>query len=68
MSPAPPVPAQVNGSMFTEERGSKADDVSTSDRGGGRVVDEMDDCLASLKDLDVAWGSDLESFLHKRTH
>ena len=52
-SPAPPVPAQMHDSLSTEEEGSEADDESTADRGGGGVVDELDNGLAHLNDLDV---------------
>ena len=52
------------------EGGSIADDESTSDRGGGGVVDELvdklDDDLAHLNNLDVTWGFDLDVFLRER--
>ena len=54
----------------TEEEGSIAHDESTSDRGGGGVVDELvdklDDDLAHLNNLDVTWGFDLDVFLRER--
>ena len=37
-----------------------------SDRGGGGVVDELDDDLAHLNDLGVTWSFDLDSFLQER--
>ena len=68
--PAPPVPAQTNDSLSTEERGSTADDESTSDGVGGGVVevvvDELEDDLAHLNNLDVTWGFDLDAFLQER--
>ena len=64
--PAPPVPAQTNDSLSTRERGSIADDESTSDRGDGGVVDELDDDLAHLNDLDATWSFDLNAFLQER--
>ena len=66
VSPAPPVPAQGNDSLSTEVGGSKADDVSTSDRGGEGAMDELDDGLARLNDLDVTWGLNLDASLQKR--
>ena len=61
VSSAPPVPAQMHDSLSTEEGESEADDERTSDRGGGGVVDELDDGLAHLNDLDVPWGFDLKA-------
>ena len=52
--------------MSTAEGGSEADDVSTSDRGSGGVVDELDDGLAHVNGLDMAWGFNLDAFLEKR--
>ena len=52
VSPVPPVPAQMNDYLSMEERGSEANDGSTSDQGGGGVVDELDDDLARLNDVD----------------
>ena len=43
----------MNDSMSTHEKGSLADNESTSDRGGWGVLDELDDDLAHLNDLDV---------------
>ena len=37
-----------------------------SDRGGGGVVDELDDDLVHLNDLGVTWSFDLDSFLQER--
>ena len=67
VSPAPPVPAQMHDSLYQEEGGSKVDDESTSDRGGGRVMDEQDEGLARLTDLDVTLGFDLHVFLRARS-
>ena len=47
----------------TEEEGSIAHDESTSDRGGGGVVDELDDDLVHLNDLDLTCGFDLDACL-----
>ena len=63
---APPVPAQTDVSLYTGQGGSIADDESMSDRGGGGVVDELDDDLAHLNDLGVTWSFDLDSFLQER--
>ena len=68
VSPAPPVPAQMHDSMCTEEGGSETNDKSTSNRGGGGVVDELEDGLTHLNDLDVTWGFDLDAFLQERAH
>lgn len=62
MSPVSPERAQTNDSLSTEERGSVADDESTPNRGGGGVVDELDDGLPSSNDLDVTWGFPLDAF------
>ena len=55
VSPAPPVPSQADDSLSTEERGSIADDESTSYRGGRGVVDalvdEQDNDLAHVNNL-----------------
>ena len=40
--------------------------MSTSDRGGGGVVGELDHGLAHLNDPDVTWGFDLKLFLQER--
>ena len=56
----------MHDSLSTEEGGSEADDESTSDRGGGGVVDELDDGLARLNDLDMTWGFDMDAFLQER--
>ena len=45
---------------------SEADDVSTSDRGGKGVVDELDAGLAHLNDLYLSWGFDLDAFVQER--
>ena len=66
VSPTPPAPAPMHDSLSTEEGGSEADDESTSDRGGGGVVDELDDGLARLNDLDMTWGFDMDAFLQER--
>ena len=50
---------------FYGRGGVRADDVNTSDRDGGGVMDELDDGRAHLKDLDVTWACDLDAFLHK---
>ena len=55
----------MHDSLSTEE-GPVADDESTSDRGGGGLVDEVDDDLAHLNDLDVTWGLDSDAFLQER--
>ena len=68
MSPAPPAPAKANDSLSTEKGGTETDDLSTSDLGGGGVVDELDDGLAHLNDLDVAWGFDVDAFMQERIH
>ena len=39
--------------------------MSTSDRGGEGVVNELDDDLADLNDLDVTWGFDLDAFVQE---
>ena len=57
VSPEPHLPAQMNDSLSMEERGSEANDGSTSDQGGRGVVDELDEGLACLNDLDLTWGS-----------
>ena len=67
VSPAPPVPAQMHGSLCQAEGGSEADDESTSDRGVVGAVDERDDGLDRLNNLDVAWGFDLHAFLRERS-
>ena len=67
VSPSPTVPAQMHDSLSQEEGGSEADDESTSDRGGGAVMDEQDEGLARLTDLDVTWGFDLHAFLRDRS-
>ena len=46
VSPAPLIPAQTNDSLSTAEGGFVADDKSTSDQGGGELVDELHDDLA----------------------
>ena len=66
VSPTPPAPAPMHDSLSTEEGGSEADDESTSDRGGGGVVGELDDGLARLNDLDVTWGFHLDAVLQER--
>ena len=53
--------------LSQEEGGSEADDESTSDEGGGEVMDEQDEGLARLTDLDVTWGLDLHAFLRERS-
>ena len=66
VSPAPPVPAQTNDPLFTEEGGSIADDENTSDQGGGGLVDKLDDDLADLNDLNATLGFDFDAFLQER--
>ena len=57
----------MHDSLSQEEEGSEVDDASTSDRGGGGVMDEKDEGLARLTDLDVTWGFDLREFLRERS-
>ena len=56
----------MHDSLLTKEGASEADDESTSARGGGEVVDELEDRLAPLTGLDVAWGVDLDAFFQER--
>ena len=56
----------MHDSLLTKEGASEADDESTSARGGGEVVDELEDRLAPLTGLDVAWGFDLDAFFQER--
>ena len=56
VSSALPVPSQAKDPLSTEKGGSEVDDVSTSDRGGGGVVDELNDGLSHLNGLDVTRG------------
>ena len=56
----------MHDSLSTEDGRSEADDENTSDRGGGEVLDELNDGLAHLNDLDVTWGFDLDAFLQER--
>ena len=65
VSSGPPVPAQVDDSPSTEEGGSEADDVSMSNRGGGGVMNELDDSLAHSNDLNMTWGFDLDACLQE---
>ena len=56
----------MHDSLLTKEGASETDDESTSARGGGEVVDELEDRLAPLTGLDVAWGFDLDAFFQER--
>ena len=47
--------------LSTEDGGFEADDDSTSDPGGGGVVDELNDGVAPLNDVDVTWWLDLDT-------
>ena len=67
VSPSPHVPAQMHDSLSQEEEGSEADGESTSDGGGGGVMDEQDKGLARLTDLDVTRGFDLHASLRGRS-
>ena len=62
------MPVQTNDWLSTEEGKSIADDATTVDRGGGGLVDELDDDLAHMYDLDVTWGSNMDAFLQDRRH
>lgn len=62
--PTPSVPARAKDSVPTRRVGP--DDGSTSDQGGGGVVDEQGDGLAHLNDLDVTWGFDVDAFRQER--
>ena len=66
VSPAPPTPAEACDPLSTEKGRSEADDVSTSDRGGGGVMNKLDDGLSRLNDLDVTWGFDPDAFMQER--
>ena len=55
----------MHDSQSTEEGGSEANDESTSDRGDGVVVNELDDDLAHLDDLYVTWGFGVDSILQE---
>ena len=57
----------MHDSLSQEEGGCEADDESTSNRGGGRVMDKQDEGRTRLADLDATWGFDLRAFLRDRS-